>query len=257
MVNENIIVIPIAGKSSRFTNAGYNTPKWAIPIDKDFTIGEYAIQTARTNCRIWNGVKGYWNRDKLVLITLKEHHDNEEYKKSFFNKVLQDGDFTIVIKEPTRGMAESALLAQELYNNGKSVVFSDGDHADTTRELADKAIMYFRKNNFDGGFITFKSSDPKWSYIKKNGDLVTQVIEKSVISEDANSGFYWIKDGRDYIKYCTQMINNNDFSKNEFYISKVMQYMINDGKRLGSYETKGHISFGEPKDLEEYLKNNK
>ena len=47
-------------------------------------------------------------------------------------------------------------------------------------------------------------------------DIVTEVAEKNVISNNATVGIYFWKKGSDYVKYAKQMIKKNIIVNNEF-----------------------------------------
>ena len=61
-----MIVIPMAGKSSRFYNAGYTLPKFKLPLNSK-TVFEEAI----------NSFSNYFNSDFFLFITRTD--DNSEH----------------------------------------------------------------------------------------------------------------------------------------------------------------------------------
>ena len=67
-----------------------------------------------------------------------------------------------------------------------------------------------KESDCDGGILTFKSDDPKWSYaeINENG-IVKRVAEKDPISSYATVGIYYWRKGADYVKYAESMIKKD------------------------------------------------
>ena len=117
--------------------------------------------------------------------------------------------------------------------------------------------MYkMQETNSDGGIVTFSSTHPKWSYAKvdENG-LVTEVAEKNPISDKATIGYYFWKNGADFVKYAEQMINNNIRVNNEFYVCPVFNEAINDGKKIITFNASKMWGLGTPEDLDFFLKN--
>jgi dTDP-glucose pyrophosphorylase len=110
----------------------------------------------------------------------------------------------------------------------------------------------------DGGIVTFTSIHPKWSYAKVDeSGLVTEVAEKNPISNNATVGYYFWKNGSDFVKYAESMINKNKRVNNEFYVCPVFNEAIADGKKISSFDIEKMWGLGTPEDLNYFLENNK
>ena len=117
-------------------------------------------------------------------------------------------------------------------------------------------IEKMRSLKADGGILTFKDDNPKWSYAKYDDEgLVTEVAEKIVISDQATVGIYYYRHGKDFVRYAEQMLRKNIRINNEFYVCPVYNEFIADGKRIYFYEiSKNQMhGLGTPEDLNEYL----
>jgi dTDP-glucose pyrophosphorylase len=116
--------------------------------------------------------------------------------------------------------------------------------------------MYkMQESNCDGGIVTFKSTNPKWSFAKVDeNNFILEVAEKNVISDNATVGFYYWKKGSDFVKYAESMINKNIRVNNEFYICPVYNEAIKDGKKIVNYSIKKMWGIGTPEDLNLFLK---
>jgi dTDP-glucose pyrophosphorylase len=113
-----------------------------------------------------------------------------------------------------------------------------------------------RKLNAEGGILTFKSDNPKWSYASCNYDnLVKEVAEKDPISEHATVGIYYFKHGKDFVKYAKQMIDKDITTNDEFYVCPVFNEMIQGGKLVHIYPIENSImhGLGTPEDLETFI----
>jgi dTDP-glucose pyrophosphorylase len=110
----------------------------------------------------------------------------------------------------------------------------------------------------DGGIVTFKATHPKWSFAKvdENG-FVTEVAEKNPISDIATVGYYFWKNGSDFVKYAEQMIEKNIRVNNEFYVCPVFNEAIGSGKKITTFNAEKMWGLGTPEDLKYYLENYK
>ena len=90
-------------------------------------------------------------------------------------------------------------------------------------------------------------------------NLVTDVQEKVVISDEATVGIYNFAKGLDFVKYAKQMIDKEIRVNGEYYVAPVYNEMIKDGKKITSYnigsENNGMYGLGIPDDLNKFLKN--
>ena len=106
--------------------------------------------------------------------------------------------------------------------------------------------------------MTMKADDPKWSFVGLNGQrLVTRVVEKEVISNEATVGIYNFRRGSDFVRAAEQMIARNLRVNNEFYVAPVYNELIEEGARIAIYnvgrEGAGMYGLGIPGDLEQFL----
>jgi len=100
----------------------------------------------------------------------------------------------------------------------------------------------------------FKSTHPKWSFVKLNEfGLVTEVAEKKPISDVATVGIYFWKKGSDYVKYAEQMIEKNIRVNNEFYVCPVFNQAIEDSKKIKTFNVNKMFGLGTPEDLNTFL----
>ena len=80
---------------------------------------------------------------------------------------------------------------------------------------------------------------------------------KGPISNIATVGFYYWKQGSDFVKYAEQMINKNIRVNNEFYVCPVFNQAIEDNKEIRTFNINGMWGLGTPEDLNYYLENYK
>jgi dTDP-glucose pyrophosphorylase len=236
------ILVPCAGAGSRFAQAGYKLPKPLIDVEGKAMIHRVIENVAIPKSTFWFLVrKEHWFNKDLLLHRI-------------FNKATR---FYVVIPvdKLTAGAASTTLLARDHINNDIPLVIVNSDQFVENFNM-EKFLLEMR--DADGGIVTFKATDPKWSFAKINDDgLITEVAEKNPISDDATVGIYYWSKGSDYVKYAEQMIKKNIRVNNEFYVCPVFNEAIQDGKIIKSYPVEKIWGWGTPEDLTAYLNRNK
>lgn len=235
------IIIPMAGKGSRFADCGYDHPKPFIMVN-----GKPMILRVIENLNI----KGA----KFILIGQNNHLKN--YKKIIKNIENNYSATFLPIDSQTDGAAMTILFARQLMKLNEEVVIANSD------QIIDNCFEDFikdaRKRCLDGAILSFldKEKNSKWSFVKLNSNkMVTEVKEKKAISNIATVGIYYFKKVELMIDGIIQMIIENDRVNNEFYVCPVYNYLIRNKKSVGIFNIKQNQmnSLGTPQDLDNYL----
>lgn len=236
------IVIPMAGRGSRFAMAGYKLPKPLIDVHGHHMI-EYVIQNIRPK-------QAY----RFIFLCLDEHLKDYNLEEKL--RKIEPECIVVPVDHVTDGAACTVLLAEKYINNLDPLMIANSD------QYVDIDINDYldRQGNADGLIMTMTANDPKWSFISfdENG-YVTNVREKEVISNEATVGIYNYQHGSDFVKYAHLMIDKNIRVNNEFYVAPVYNEMIADGKKFVFYnvgsENNGMYGLGIPEDLNKFLSN--
>lgn len=209
------IVIPMAGRGSRFVQAGYEMPKPLIDVYGHPMI-EYVTKNITPKCE-----------HRFIYICQQEHL--EKYGLAEKLKEIAPGCVMIPVNYITEGAACTVLLAEKYIDSDDAMMIANSDqYVDT--DINDYIAVI---GKYDGLIMTMPADDPKWSFIKfDENNFVTIVREKEVISNEATVGIYNYKHGSDFVKYAHQMINKNIRVNNEFYVAPVYNEMIEDGKKI-------------------------
>lgn len=228
----------MAGKGSRFSNAGYKLPKPLIEIN-GVTMIEKVIKNLTPK-----------KKHKFIFICQRDHLLNYDLE-SIFYKTCKSYEI-VSIEKITEGAACTVLLAKEFINNKDGLMIANCD------QYVDININDYldAELNFDGYIMTMKSNETKWSYI--NYDMnknIKGIIEKKVVSDDATVGVYNFSRGELFVQNAEEMIMKNDRVNDEFYVAPVYTYMAKKKFKLGIYDISGKMyGLGTPKDLETFLK---
>lgn len=238
------IVIPMAGRGSRFSEAGYSIPKPLIQIQ-----GKHMIEGVIDN------IKPSSIDCRFIFICQMEHIKEFDIEKKLKQK--EPGSIVIPINYVTEGAACTVLLAEEHIDNESPLMIANSDQWIDLD--IDDYINFQINNKLDGLIMTMEASDPKWSYVKLSDskEKVTYVVEKKVVSNEATVGIYNFSSGSDFCKHARLMIENDDRVNGEFYVAPVYNSFIESNKNIGIYnigsESKGMYGIGTPEDLEYFL----
>jgi HAD superfamily hydrolase (TIGR01509 family) len=232
------VLIPMAGAGSRFEQAGYTFPKPLIEVRK-----KPMIQVVVENLNI---------KANYIYVVQKSHR--EKYNLDALLSLITPGCKIVETEGMTEGAACTALLAKEHINTEAPLFFANSDQF---VEWDSNEFLYkMNETDADGGIVTFKATHPKWSFAKVNEQgLVTEVAEKKPISNIATVGYYYWKQGSDFVKYAEQMIEKNIRVNKEFYVCPVFNEAIGDNKQIRTFNVNGMWGLGTPEDLKYYLEN--
>jgi HAD superfamily hydrolase (TIGR01509 family) len=231
------VLIPMAGAGSRFEAAGYTFPKPLIEVRK-----KPMIQVVVENLNI---------KANYIYVVQKSHR--EKYNLDALLSLITPGCKIVETEGMTEGAACTALLAKEHINTDAPLFFANSDQF---VEWDSNEFMYkMNETDADGGIVSFTATHPKWSFAKVDEQgLVTEVAEKKPISNIATVGYYYWKNGSDFVKYAEQMIDKNIRVNNEFYVAPVFNEAIGDNKQIRTFNIDGMHGLGTPEDLNEFLK---
>ena len=233
------IVIPMAGRGSRFTKAGYLLPKPLLPVHGRSMI-EVVIENLRPSMP-----------HRFIFICQKEHLDQFDLAATL--RAAGPNIEIIPIDHLTEGAACTVLMAEQFIDNDDALMIANCD-----QYVSVSMDAYFTKmveGAFDGFIMTMSANDPKWSFIALDCEgKVINVVEKKVVSDEATVGIYNYRRGRDFVLAAREMISSKDRTNNEFYVAPVYNYMIRQGLRIGymniGSDRAGMYGLGVPEDLE-------
>lgn len=237
------IVIPMAGKGSRFADNGYAFPKPLIDV-----AGRTMIEVVIKNLRPKN------TDFRFIFICQREHYEKYDLHNVFRNAVGGDNFEVVKLNGVTAGAACTVLTAKSFINNEDDMLIANSD------QYIDFDINAFieraRNGEKDGLIQTFEASHPKWSYARIDKDgKVLETAEKKLISNKATTGLYYFKHGADFVKGAESMIKKDCKHNGEFYVCPVYNELIIEGADIFIDDItidKMH-GLGTPEDLNNFL----
>ena len=245
------VLVPMAGASARFANAGYSLPKPLIPVD-----GKPMILRA---------IESMPEADRWIFICRSEH-----ISKYGLDKVLKaavpDAEI-ITVDRLTEGQASTCLLARDLFEQEDSTPLFIG--------ACDNAPLWNRKkfedliSREDPDAIAFTfthderlTANPKsWGWVDIASDASSGSIKKVSVkipissnpfNDHAIVGSFYFKSARVFLNAADRMIRLNHRVNNEFYVDQCMNEVVESGGKANIFDVDKFICWGTPEELEEY-----
>lgn len=232
----------MAGRGSRFANAGFTTPKPLINVD-----GVPMFIKALSSL---NGIKV--NKHYTVIIR-SEHEDKYGLSKQL-KYVLPEVNVVITNEEPTGALAD-AYRAKQYLASGQGIVLLDCDLWFQSQPYYDMIQASLDgRSDIAGGLLTFEADNPRYSYAEIDDNwIVSRTAEKQVISNRAITGAYYISDTESFINAADELLAKPlTDAMPEYYISNIYNILLEQGKKIMATPIEAFASFGTPEELEEY-----
>lgn len=216
-----MIVIPMAGMSSRFFKAGYERPKYMLPAHEK-SLFAHCVESFKT----------YFSNEKFLFI-IRDVYDTAEFVRSECQQ-LNISDFQIVsLNEPTRGQAETVYLGLKACtktNNERITIFN----IDTMRPDFNHPEL---NDDVDGYLEVFQGSGDNWSFAKEDPDnpgYVIETAEKNPISDLCSDGLYHFRNIKLFNLAYEKMeaAGEAGLAKGEQYIAPMYNYLIQSGHKI-------------------------
>lgn len=236
------IVIPMAGAGSRFAQAGYLDPKPLIPVH-GIPMIRWVIENLKPQAQ-----------HRFIFICQQTHIDSYDLVPKL--RAWAPGCEVVGLNGLTEGAACTVLSARHLVDNDEPLMIANSDqYIDAS---IDDYLRQMQTQELGGLIMTMTANDPKWSFVGLgNQSLVTTVVEKQVISDEATVGIYNFSKGSDFVRAADQMIAKGLRVNNEYYVAPTYNQLIEEGARVGIYnigaEAAGMYGLGTPADLQLFL----
>lgn len=232
------IVMPMAGRGSRFAEVGVKTPKPLIPVRGK---PMYAWATDGLPLAL---------AKRLIFICLAEHLAELELDRDIRTRYAQYDPIVIGLDRVTEGQACTVLLAREHINNDEPLLIFNADtYCPTTLATA----LAGDAQDADGVLDVFSAAGDKWSFARLDATgRVVETAEKRRISEWASTGLYYFRRGRDFVRHAEAMIAANERSNKEFYVAPVYNRLIAAGGEVRANKIDKVWVLGTPEDLSRF-----
>jgi hypothetical protein len=229
-----MIIIPMAGQSRRFHEAGYTRPKYELPLN-----GESLFACCTRS------FEHYFHTERFVFV-----HRNDfgaaEFIAAECDRLGIADVVSVGLDGPTRGQAETVLLGLESAGhtgNEAIVIFN----IDTIRP---RYVFPGIADGSDGYLEVFAGEGTHWSFVQPAaafGSRVARTTEKQRISSLCCTGLYYFARSADFAAVCRAALDDIDAYREqwgELYIAPMYNSLIGAGKRIVYHETgAGQVHF--------------
>ncbi len=226
------LILPVAGKGTRLRPHTFTKPKSLVRV-----AGKTVLQ------HVLDGLNKI-DIDEFIIIT----DENGHIIKKYIERNYPDLNATYITQTELLGPAHAVSLASPRIKEDDDVlvVFND------TLFVTDLTRIPALCRDFDGLIYSKEVEDPKRFGVNVMKDnIIVDMIEKpdEPVSNLAQVGMYYMKNGRTFMEYINRTIKENLRVKGEFYLPEVFKLMIKDGFRLGAPEIEEWLDCGKPETL--------
>ena len=237
-----LLIIPMAGRGSRYANVGYTTPKPLIEIN-----GKPMLYHA------FQSVKDV-PYDKVIFIALTEHEQLYGVSKLIKEQIVAEFEL-ILLDDVTEGQLCTVLEAREFFKEGERLVIAASD----TYIKSNFGQEIENSKDCAGLISVAKLAGDHWSFAKTDdNDNVIEVAEKVRISDNASTGLYYFSNSKIFQKEAEELIAQKETAKGEYYIMPLYSKYIQKNKRITISKAEEIWDMGTPESkqaFEDFLKN--
>jgi hypothetical protein len=213
-----VIVIPMGGASSRFFAAGWNRPKYELPVGSrplfDLCVGSFAAYIAT---------------ERFLFVVRAEYGAERFVDEACARLAIQRAE-VVALNAPTRGQAETVKLGLEragVAGDEPVTVFN----VDTVRPAFAHPPQL---TAWDGYLEVFEGAGDHWSFVEPAGDGSTRVrrtAEKLRISSLCSTGLYYFARARDFTQAFERAAADPGFMARwrELYVAPLYNFLIERG----------------------------
>jgi len=215
-----MIVIPMAGMSSRFFKAGYKKPKYMLEAHGK-TLFDHSI----------NSFKKYFETE-LFLFIVRDVYDSPAFVEKRARAIGIRNFKITILNEETRGQAETVTVGIESIPDYKGPISIF--NIDTFRP----GFIFPNVGDLGDGYLeVFKGEGSNWSFVKPLHENTTQIIqatEKNPVSNLCCTGLYYFRDVNEYLKayYTYLSLPEDSWEKGELYVAPIYNILIADKKEI-------------------------
>lgn len=237
-----ILLFPMSGESSRFYKEGYNCPKYELPLGGQ-QLFDHVLEPFLRHRSFFKFV--FVVKDAKAADFLAD-----KMKKSPIK------DFKIInINQDTKGQAATARIGLSNQPSEASLGVFNIDTIVKQYEPINFSAQSYSK--FSGVLEVFEDCGDNWSYIKVNGEDVTEAREKEKISNLASNGMYYFKSVELYLNAYDRYYAKRDSANHEHYIAPMYNQLIEDGHRVTYRKVAkdNHLFCGTPSEYDLCIRN--
>lgn len=230
------VLMPMGGLGSRFSKAGYTTPKALIEVD-----GKPMFMRALDSFSTVSDIQH--------IFVIRKEHDDTYGLAAAIRAQLPEAKIA-VLDHDTGGAVETCLIARDLIDPTLPITVADCDIYFESAEYFEKV----QNGDADAMLLTFEADDPRYSYVELDADgKAVRTAEKVVISNHAILGGYFFRDAGRFIATAEAFLAAGlPEGLKEYFMSHLFNMLLTEQAaiEIAAIDTM-HI-FGTPEELDAY-----
>jgi UDP-N-acetylglucosamine diphosphorylase / glucose-1-phosphate thymidylyltransferase / UDP-N-acetylgalactosamine diphosphorylase / glucosamine-1-phosphate N-acetyltransferase / galactosamine-1-phosphate N-acetyltransferase len=230
------IVMPMAGRGSRFADIGYTVPKPLIEV-RGKPMYAWAMDSLPLSLAT-----------RVIFVCLAEHLEQRALQDDIQHRYRVLDPVIISLDAVTEGQACTVLKAREHIDNDAPLIIYNADTYSRNGTLAGQ--LQSLAPEVGGVIAVFEAPGSQWSFarVDESGGVV-ETAEKRRISPWATTGLYHFTRGRDFVAHAEAMIAADERERGEFYVAPVYNRLIRSGARVEINRADEVWVLGTPEDL--------
>mgnify|MGYP003150087410 FL=1 len=228
------LIVPAAGKSSRFPGM---RPKWMLTHPDGNMMIEKVLKEFE-----------YDKYKNTYVVTLREHCDKFEadlvLEQAFGNSVS-----VIILEQETSSCPETVLRAIEAANLKGRIIIKDTDCLVATESIIDKNFVVGMRIDERS---TVKKIQNKSFIVKNDDNLIQDIVEKSIVSDNICLGVYCLT-VEQFIESYNEIVDSGVLLDNkELYVSHIISHLLINRKVAFQFvDAKNYVDWGTLKEWQE------
>lgn len=233
------IVVPMAGRGSRFANHGVETPKPLIEV-----AGRPMVAWALES------LAGLVPAARLVFVVLREHEEQFQVNR-LLRSLTDDRTSIVMLDDVTEGQLCTVLAAKNHLEPDDDLLVAACDTL-VVSNIADDIAA--RPPDSHGLISVADLPGERWSFARTDEtNRVVEVAEKTRISNHASTGLYYFSRTSDFIETGEGMIARGEKTRGEYFVIPVYQKYIERGWRVDISVAKEMWDMGTPEALTSFI----
>ena len=215
-----MIVIPMAGLSKRFTDAGYTVQKYMLPLN-GATLFDWSVRS----------FESYFENEHFTFV-FREIQESKKFITERLKILGVKNYHLVILNQETAGQAESVQIGIDqmgLDDREELHIFN----IDTLRP----GMVLRRREGSSGGLEVFRADGSNWSFIEPidaGSPWVRRCTEKMRISDYCCTGLYYFSTAGLF----RQAIQDERLSPSasELYVAPLFNHLIQRGLKVDWFE---------------------
>ncbi len=228
------VVVPMAGRGTRFATQGVDTPKPLIPVAGRPMIA-WALQSLDDVAY-----------SQVIFVVLAEH-ERQYGVTSMLRRLIGERAEVVLLPDVTEGQLCTVLAARSFIDSHEDLLIASADtyvRSSLGRDIAARAP------DCRGLISVAEMPGERWSFARTDPHgRVVEVAEKVRISSHVSTGLYYFARGHEFCAVADDMIRKGEKTRGEYYVIPMYRKYIERRWRVDISRAHAMWDMGTPEAL--------